>query len=109
MTHNAASAPPTRAQIDALPGATLIEFGAQDCGHCRRAQPLIAAALEQQGDGVRHIQVEDGPGQRLGRTFQVKLWPTLIFFSEGREVARLVRPSATGEIVQALGQMTAAR
>jgi len=25
----------------------------------------------------RHIRVEDGPGRALGRSFRVKLWPTL--------------------------------
>ncbi|MDH4172970.1 MAG: thioredoxin, partial [Betaproteobacteria bacterium] len=36
---------PTRAEVDALQGATLLEFGSPTCGHCRRAQPLIAQAL----------------------------------------------------------------
>ena len=97
---------PTRAEVDALPGATLLEFGAETCGHCQRAQPLIASAL-QQNPGIRHLRIEDGAGKRLGRSFQVKLWPTLIFFRDGRELARLVRPVATGEIVQALGDVTA--
>lgn len=104
-THD--TTPLTRTHLDRLPGATLIEFGAVHCGHCHRAQPLIASALQQHGEGVRHIKIEDGPGKPLGRSFHVKLWPTLIFLREGREVARLVRPVATGEIVQALGLLTA--
>jgi len=107
MTSDTLNTPPTRAQLDALSGAALIEFGAASCGHCQRAQPLIASALQQHGDGVRHIKVEDGSGKPLGRSFHVTLWPTLIFLRDGREVARLVRPVATGEIVQALGLLTA--
>jgi thioredoxin 1 len=42
---------------------------------------------------VRHIRVEDGRGRPLGRSFRVKLWPTLVFLKDGKEVARLVRPS----------------
>lgn len=91
----------SRAQVDALPGAVLIEFGAEFCGHCRRAEPQIAAAL-QRFPGVRHLRIEDGPGQRLGRTFRVKLWPTLIFLRDGQELARLVRPGAAEDIGQAL-------
>ena len=30
--------------------------------------------------------------QPLGRSFRVKLWPTLVFLRDGEEVARLVRP-----------------
>ena len=79
----------------------LLEFGTSWCGHCRRAQPLIAEALADY-PAVRHIKVEDASGKRLGRSFSVKLWPTLIFLSEGKEVARLVRPPSTDAILEAL-------
>lgn len=92
---------PVRAEIDALQGATLIEFGSPFCGYCRRAQPLLAAALDKH-PGVRHIKIADGSGRRLGRSFGVKLWPTLVILSQGREVARVVRPSSTQEIDDAL-------
>lgn len=95
---------PTREEIDGLAGATVIEFGAAYCGHCRAAQPLIAAALAAH-PAARHLKVEDGPGRRLGRLFRVKLWPTLVFMQEGREVARLVRPADGEAIEQALGQI----
>ena len=38
---------PTRADVDALPGLTVLEFGTTWCGHCRPAQPAIAPALGQ--------------------------------------------------------------
>jgi len=82
---------PTREEIDALAGATLLEFGTSWCGHCRAAQPLIASALARH-PGVRHVKVEDGSGRRLGRSFGVKLWPTLVFLRDGTELARAVRP-----------------
>ena len=55
---------------------------------------------------MQHIKVEDGPGQPLGRSYRVKLWPTLIFLRDGQEVARLVRPQGRAEIDEALA-MTA--
>ena len=70
--------------MDRLPGATVVEFGTPWCGHCQRAQPLIEAALKDRAD-IAHVKVEDGPGQRLGRTFGVKLWPTLVFLKDGRK------------------------
>lgn len=84
--------PPTRAEIDALPGVTVLEFGTSWCGWCRGAQPLISQALAARAD-IRHLKVEDGPGRPLGRSFRVKLWPTLVFLRDGQEVARVVRPS----------------
>ncbi|MBS0552688.1 MAG: thioredoxin family protein, partial [Proteobacteria bacterium] len=93
-------------EVDALAGATVVEFGAPWCGYCRGAQPAIAEAFAAH-PGVRHLKIEDGPGRRLGRSFRVKLWPTLVFLRDGQEVARLVRPSAADEIGQALAQIDA--
>ncbi|MCK9382591.1 MAG: thioredoxin family protein [Sulfuritalea sp.] len=98
---------PSRAEIDALEEPTVIEFGASHCGHCSAAQPLIAAAFGSH-PRVRHIRIEDGPGRRLGRSFRVKLWPTLIFLAQGKEVERLVRPSDSSAIEQALAQIDVA-
>ena len=92
---------PKRSEVDALQGPVLLEFGTDWCGHCRRAQPLIAGALAQH-PGVRHIKVSDGSGKPLGRSFGVQLWPTLVFLRDGTEAARLVRPSSTDEILRAL-------
>src|SRR5471030_2636027 len=71
-------AAPERAAIAALAGATLLEFGANWCGHCRATQAPLAQAYAGH-PGVRHHKIEDGPGRALGRSYQVKLWPTLVF------------------------------
>ncbi|MBS0508984.1 MAG: thioredoxin family protein [Proteobacteria bacterium] len=97
---------PTREAVDQLRGAAVLEFGTPWCGHCQRAQPLIAQALQGRAD-VEHIKVEDGPGQGLGRSFHVKLWPTLVFLRNGAEVARLVRPQSAQEIQDTLAALTA--
>lgn len=98
-THPASE--PSRAEIDALDRPTVIEFGASSCGYCMAAQPLIAEACARH-PRVGHIRIEDGPGRRLGRSFRVKLWPTLVFLRQGRELARLVRPTDADAIDQAL-------
>ena len=93
---------PTREEIDASTGPVLLDFGTNWCGHCQAARPLIEAALSGHPE-VRHIPVEDGKGRPLGRSFGVKLWPTLVFLRDGREVQRLVRPRDAREIGDALG------
>ena len=92
---------PGRAEVEAVAGPALLEFGTPWCGWCRGAQPRIAQAL-QAHPGVRHFKVEDGSGRPLGRHFGVKLWPTLVFLKDGREVARLVRPQEAQPIADAL-------
>lgn len=98
-----AEAPP-RAEIDTMAGATVLEFGANWCGHCMAAQAPLQQAMAGH-DGVAHFKVEDGPGRALGRSYKVKLWPTLIFLRDGREVARVVRPLKADEIAAGLSQI----
>ena len=95
---------PSRAGIDALAGPAVVEFGTAWCGWCRAAQPLIASAFAGHA-GVRHLKIEDGRGRPLGRSFGVKLWPTLIFLVDGSEAARLVRPAQADAIARALAQI----
>ena len=92
----------TRADVEATRGPLVLEFGTSWCGWCRGAQPHVRAAFEQAGANVPHVKVEDGPGRRLGRSFGVKLWPTLVFLRDGVEVEKLVRPQGADDIVAAL-------
>ena len=95
---------PDRSEVDAFPGATVIEFGTNWCGYCQAAQPLICEAFDS-NPRVRHLKIEDGKGRPLGRSYGVKLWPTLIFLRDGVEVARVVRPADTGVIRDAFAQL----
>jgi thioredoxin 1 len=68
-----------------------LEFGATWCGHCQTLAPKLARFLEGYPD-VQHVKIDDGPGKPLGRSFGVKLWPTLVFLKDGRVVKRVARP-----------------
>lgn len=104
MIEQYAAIEPTRTEVDALDGGSLLEFGNPGCGHCRRVQPLLSAALAIH-PGVRHIKIADGRERRLGRSFNIKLWPTLVFLSNGKETARLVRPGDASAISRNLAQI----
>ncbi len=101
---NYAGAAPAREEIDARPGALLLEFGVAWCPHCQRAQASIEAALRRHPE-LAHVKIEDGPGRRLGRSFRVREWPTLIFLSDGRELERLVRPQGSEAIGEAIDRL----
>ena len=97
---------PQRSAIDALKGSAVLDFGTNWCGYCQAAAPLIEEALCDIPT-LQHIKVEDGPGRPLGRSFRVKLWPTLIFLKDGQEQARVVRPTDTASIRAALQSVAA--
>lgn len=87
-----------------MAGPAVLEFGTDWCGYCRGAQPLIAAALARHPH-VRHLKIEDGPGRPLGRSFGIKLWPSLVFIRDGSEMARVVRPRDGEALRQALDRV----
>ena len=105
MTSEYALRDPSREEVEGMAGPAVLEFGNAWCGYCARAQPLIAAAFESHPD-VRHIKVADASGKRLGRSFGVKLWPTLVFLRDGSEIARLVRPADAASVREALAKLT---
>lgn len=97
------TAQPERDAVDALPGATVLQFGTNWCGYCVAAERFVAPAVADAG--VRQLKVEDGRGRPLGRSFGVKLWPTLVFLKDGVEVARVVRPTSRQVVDEALAQL----
>lgn len=88
---------PTRAALEAGTGWQVLEFGAPWCPHCTAAQPALKQWLGEHD--IPHLKIEDGKGRPAGRAFKVKLWPSVILLHDGREVARVVRPTALEDLV----------
>jgi thioredoxin 1 len=91
---------PTIDQISEMIGYAVLEFGTPWCGHCEAAIPAVRQVLSERE--LPHIKVVDGKGKSLGRSFKIKLWPTLILINSGREIARLVRPVSADEVQELL-------
>jgi thioredoxin 1 len=64
------------------------------------------AALLDEYPAVRHVKVEDARGRPLGRSFRVKLWPTLVFLRDGRVLRQVARPGPD-EVREGLDAITA--
>lgn len=95
---------PSKEAVEKLQGPAVLEFGENWCGYCKAAQPLIEAAFAGH-ENVRHMKILDGKGRPLGRSYRVKLWPTLIFLRDGAEVARVVRPEDADAVSAGLAKI----
>lgn len=84
----------------------VVLFGTDWCGYCRAAERHIAPALAAHPEVPVHA-VEDGKGRALGRSYRVKLWPTVIFLRDGVEIDRVVRPTRRQTIDAAMERITA--
>ena len=100
---------PTRAAVEAMRGNVVIEFGVDWCPHCQGAAGPVAAALgaavADAPGALQYLRLEDERARPLGRSFKVKLWPTLLFLRDGVEVARVVRPTSAAEVAAGLEQL----
>lgn len=101
MNRNYAEQEPARSEVDSYTGPTVLEFGAPWCPHCQAVQPLLEEAFARHPN-IRHIKVEDGKGKPLGRSYRIKLWPTLVFLKDGVERDRLVRSGDRDELARAM-------
>jgi thioredoxin 1 len=98
--------PPTLDQVSSLTGSAILEFGAPWCEHCQAAKSAVKEVMDE-NPTLTHIKVYDGKGKRLGRAFNVKLWPTLILLKDGKEIDRLIRPLQSDEVRQLIAQSDA--
>lgn len=85
------STAPGQAEVEAMRGLVLLDFGTDWCGHCLAAGSAVDAWVALHDD-IAHVRIEDGRGRLLGRAYRVNLWPTLVLLRDGREIARVVRP-----------------
>ncbi|PYT03230.1 MAG: thioredoxin [Acidobacteria bacterium] len=68
----------------------LVDFWAAWCGPCRMLAPTVEAIAEKYSESaaVVKLNVDDNPF--TAEVYQIRSIPTLILFSEGKEVERVI-------------------
>ncbi|PZD95975.1 thioredoxin [Paenibacillus sambharensis] len=68
--------------------ATFVYFFASDCGHCRNTTPKLMPIAEDLGIDLPQFNLREFEDY-FGK-YQIDFTPTLAYFEDGKEVARLV-------------------
>lgn len=71
-------------------GLTLVDFYADWCGPCRMLTPVLSEVQKDLKGKATIAKIDVDKAQKTATNYRVTSIPTLILFSKGREVGRLV-------------------
>jgi thioredoxin 1 len=71
-------------------GLVMVKFYATWCSHCRRARQLIRSIAETYEGRLKVGKVDVFDDNELSTRYRIFTTPTVIFFRNGEEVARVV-------------------
>lgn len=83
--------------------SVLVEFTTQNCGPCRRMQPVVRQ-LAAEGYAVREVDASSQP--HVADQYRVTQFPTFLVLVDGREYARLVGGTGHPQLVEMIHRAT---
>lgn len=86
-------------------GIVLADFYSDSCVPCKRMSPLLAEVEEAYPEGFKLVKININFDGALAEQYEVQAAPTLIFFKNGEEQARLrgaVKKSEIAEMIDSL-------
>ena len=78
----------------------LVDFWAAWCGPCRMLAPTIEAIAEEHSAAVSVVKLNVDENPTTAAVYGIKGIPTLILFSDGKEVERIVGAAGKDTIVR---------
>ena len=79
-----------QSEVLAAPLPVLVDFATHWCAPCRALQPILRALEAERPGRLRVCTVDAETNRALADRYDVRSFPTVIAFSEGRVVGRLV-------------------
>jgi thioredoxin 1 len=77
-------------RVQATPGVTVLDFGAERCPPCRAMEPVLLAIADEYKGRAHVASIDCDREPSLAARYNVRAMPTLVFLRDGREVGRVV-------------------
>ena len=93
------------AEVLQADGIVLVDFYSDSCVPCKRIAPLLSEVAAASPEGFKVVKVNINFDADLAEQYAVQAAPTLVFFQNGTEQARLrglVKKSEIVEIIDTL-------
>jgi len=87
------------------PVPVLVDFWSPSCMPCRALVPILDALATENGDEVQIVKVNAAECVALAARYGVDMLPTLLFFSGGKVVERMVGAQSQDKIQNALDEI----
>ena len=78
----------------------IADFYSDSCIPCKRLSPVLAEIEEEFSDRVKLVKININFDTELAEKYEVQAAPTLIFFKDGEEKARLRGAVKKAEIIE---------
>jgi len=91
------------AEVLKSPILVAVDFYGDQCGPCRVLKPILEWLAEAIGDRAKIVAVNVAENERLVLEHEITALPTILVFSDGKEVRRMIGLSELGELREALG------
>ena len=93
------------AEVLQAKGLVLVDFYSDSCVPCKRIAPLLSEVAAADPDGLKVVKVNINFDAELAEQYAVQAAPTIVFFQNGAEVARLrglVKKAELTEVIDSL-------
>ncbi len=67
----------------------LADFYSDSCVPCKRLSPVLSQLEQERGESLKLVKININFDSELAEKFEVQAAPTLIYFKNGEEAARL--------------------